>query len=98
MLIWDDAQAICQDWSGDSSPTTLTKFKRYMNLGYKDVLHTFGGEEGEDVKTTTTESGKRAIKLPPNYIRIHTVVAIVGNQEYPIDPEESQEAWTKRVF
>lgn len=98
MLIWDDAQTICQDWSGDSSAATLTKFKRYMNLGYKDILHTFGGEEGEDVRTTTTLSGSRAIKLPPNYIRIHTVVAIVGNQEYPIYPEESQEAWTERVY
>jgi hypothetical protein len=69
-----------------------------MNLGYKDLLHTFRGEETEDVRTALTQTGLRAIKLPPNYIRIHTVTATVGNQEYVVHEEESQQEWVKRLY
>lgn len=98
MLIWDKAQYLCKTFSGDSSAATLVAFKELMNLGYKEILHTFDGEETEDVRTTTTQTSTRAIKLAPNFIRIHTVTATVGNQVYDLVPEESQSAWNNRLF
>lgn len=97
MLIWDKAQSLCQGWSGDQSDAMLTNFKLLMNLGYKELLHTFTGEETEDVRTTATQTDIRAIKLPPNYIRIHSVTATIGNQVYPVIEEESQEQWNERL-
>lgn len=103
MLIWDKAQYLCQTFSGDSSAASLTAFKLLMNLGYKEILHTFDGEETEDVRTWVPTSSDiaanvRAIKLAPNFIRIHTVTATVGNQVYPLVPEESQDMWNNRLF
>lgn len=98
MVTWDDSQTLCQTFSGDSSSNSLTAFKMLMNIGYKEILHTFNGEETEDVRTTYTTAGSRGIKLPPNFILMHTATAKVGNQEYPIIPEESQENWNRRLF
>lgn len=103
MLIWDKAQYLCKTFSGDSSPATLVAFKLLMNLGYKEILHTFDGEETEDVRTWTPTASDisahvRAIKLAPNFIRIHTVTATIGNQVYPVVPEESQDMWNQRLF
>lgn len=98
MLIWDDAQSLCQSFGNDDSADSLAIFKQLMNLGYKDILHTFTGEETEDVRTTTTEANKRAIKLPPNYARIHTVTATTGTQEYPLTSERSQTKWVERLY
>lgn len=98
MLIWDTAQYLCKTFSGDSSAASLVAFKTLMNLGYKEILHTFDGEETEDVRTTTTQTSTRAIKLAPNFIRIHTVTATVGNQVYDLVPEESQSEWNNRLF
>ncbi len=103
MLIWDTGIDLCQAFSGDSSSGTLTTFKSLMNLGYKEILHTFDGEETEDVRTwsptaANITAGVRAFKLPPNYIRMHTVTATIGNQVYPVLPEESQDKWAQRLF
>lgn len=103
MLIWDKGQYLCQTFSGDSSAATLTAFKLLMNLGYKEILHTFDGEETEDVRTWSPSSADvaastRAFKLAPNFIRIHTVTATIGNQVYPVSPEESQEKWNQRLY
>lgn len=98
MVIWDRAQSFCQKWSGDSSSTMLTEFKDLMNIGYKEILHTFDGEETEDVRTTTTQTGIRAIKLPPNYIRIHSVTATIGSQIFTLVEEESQDMWSDRLY
>lgn len=98
MIIWDDAQTMVQDWSGDKSAAMLTKLKVFMNLGYKEILHIFTGEETEDVRTTPTQTGIRAIKLAPNYIRMHSMTSTVGSQIRPIIEEESQEKWNERLF
>lgn len=98
MLTWDRAQQFCKDWTGDKSSTMLTNFQDMMNLGYKQILHTFGGEETEDVRTTSTQTGIRAIKLPPNYIRIHSAQATVGGKVYNLVEEESQQRWAERLY
>lgn len=103
MLTWDSAQSLFQAFSGDTNATNLATVKTLMNLGYKEILHTFNGEETEDTRTwsptaSDVSAGVRAIKLAPNFIRIHSVTATIGNQVYPIVPEESQEKWNQRLF
>lgn len=98
MIYWDKAYGLAQDWSGDKSATMLTNFKFLLNLGYKDILQTFTGEETEDVRTTATQIGIRAIKLAPNYIRMHSVTATVGSQVHTLVEEESQERFNERLY
>jgi hypothetical protein len=98
MIIWDRATGLVQSWSGDKSAAMLVNFKELLNLGYKDLLLKFNGEETEDVRTTSTQIGARAIKLAPNYIRMHTVTATVGSQTYDLVEEESQDRWAERLY
>lgn len=98
MIIWDKAQNLVQGFSGDQSATMLSNFKFLMNLGYKEILHTFTGEETEDVRTSATQTGIRAIKLPPNYIRMHSITATIGSQVHDLVEEESQELWNERLY
>lgn len=98
MIIWDKAYTLAQDWSGDKSATMLTNFKFLLNLGYKDILQIFTGEETEDVRTTSTQTGIRAIKLAPNYIRMHSVTATIGSQIHTLVEEESQERFNERLY
>lgn len=98
MITWDTAQSLSQGWSGDQSATMLTNFKLLLNLGYKDILNKFTGEETEDVRTTSTQLSTRAIKLAPNYIRMHSVTATVGSQVFDLIEEESQEKWNERLY
>lgn len=98
MIIWDRAYGLTQSWSGDTSATMLVNLKELLNLGYKDILQKFTGEETEDVRTTTTQTNTRAIKLAPNYIRMHTITATVGSQVYDLIEEESQDKWNERLY
>lgn len=98
MIIWDKAYSLTQDFSGDKSATNLTNLKFLLNLGYKDILQTFTGEETEDVRTTATQLGVRAIKLAPNYIRMHSVTATIGSQVHTLVEEESQERFNERLY
>lgn len=103
MITWDKTQYLFQTFSGDPSPANLTAFKLLSNLGYKDILHTFNGEETEDVRTWVPTASDiaaqvRGIKLAPNFIRIHSVTATTGTQVHPVVPEESQEKWNQRLF
>jgi hypothetical protein len=98
MIHWDKAYGLVQDWSGDKSPTMLDNFKFLLNLGYKDLLLKFTGEETEDVRTTPTQTGYRAIKLAPNYIRMHSVTATVGSQVRDLVEEESQDRFSERLY
>lgn len=98
MIIWDKAQSLTQAWSGDKSATMLVDFKFLLNLGYKDILQKFTGEETEDVRTTSTQLGIRAIKLAPNYIRMHSVTATIGSQVHTLVEEESQERFNERLY
>lgn len=98
MIIWDRAYALTQNWSGDKSATMLINLKELLNLGYKDILQTFTGEETEDVRTTSTQLGIRAIKLAPNYIRMHSVTATIGSQVHTLVEEESQERFNERLY
>lgn len=98
MIIWDRAYGLTQSWSGDSSATMLVNLKELLNLGYKDILNKFTGEETEDVRTTSTQLSTRAIKLAPNYIRMHSVTATVGSQVYDLIEEESQDKWNERLY
>lgn len=98
MIIWDKSYGLAQKWSGDASATMLVDFKFLLNLGYKDILNTFTGEETEDVRTTSTQTSTRAIKLAPNYIRMHSVTATIGSQVFDLVEEESQEKWNERLY
>lgn len=98
MIYWDKSYGLCQKWSGDPSLTMLTNFKELLNLGYKEILQNFNGEETEDVRTTATQTGIRAIKLAPNYIRMHSITATIGSQIHPIIEEESQEMFNERLY
>lgn len=103
MLIWDTAQTLFRTFSGDQNVDNLASFKLLANLGYKDILHTFNGEETEDVRTWSPTSDDiannvRGVKLPPSFIRINTVTATVGSLVHVILPEESQEKWNQRLF
>lgn len=98
MIIWDRACGLTQSWSGDSSATMLVNLKELLNLGYKDILQRFTGEETEDIRTTSTQTSTRAIKLAPNYIRMHSVTATIGNQVYDLIEEESQDKWNERLY
>lgn len=98
MIIWDRTYGLTQSWSGDSSPTMLVNLKELLNLGYKDILQNFTGEETEDVRTTNTQTGARAIKLAPNYVRMHSVTATIGSQVHTLVEEESQERFNERLY
>lgn len=97
MIIWDRACKLSQNWSGDQSANMLINLKELLNLGYKDILQTFTGEETEDVRTTATQTGTRAIKLAPNYIRMHSISVTAGSKTYDLVEEESQDMWTERL-
>lgn len=98
MIIWDRACGLTQSWSGDPSATMLVNLKELLNLGYKDILNKFTGEETEDVRTTSTQVNTRAIKLAPNYIRMHSITATVGSQVHDLVEEESQDKWNERLY
>lgn len=98
MIKWDRAYGLAQSWTGDSSATMLVNLKELLNLGYKDILQIFTGEETEDVRTTSTQIGIRAIKLAPNYIRMHSVTATIGSQVHTLVEEESQERFNERLY
>lgn len=98
MIIWDRAYGLSQTWSGDKSAPMLENLKELLNLGYKDILNKFTGEETEDVRTSYTQTSTRATKLPPNYIRMHSVTATVGSQVYDLVEEESQDKWAERLY
>lgn len=98
MITWDKAQSLTQKWSGDLSTTMLVELKSLLNLGYKDILNIFNGEETEDVRTTATQTSTRAIKLAPNYIRMHSVTATIGSQVYDLVEEESQDRFNERLY
>lgn len=98
MIIWDKAQSLVQKWAGDASAPMLIELKALLNLGYKDILQIFTGEETEDVRTTATQTGIRAIKLAPNYIRMHSITATIGSQVHTLVEEESQERFNERLY
>lgn len=103
MITWDNTQSLFQGFSGDTNATNLAQFKILANQGYKEILHTFNGEETEDVRTWSPTADDitnsvRAVKLAPNFIRVHSVTSTTGSQVHPVMVEESQEKWNQRLF
>ncbi|MEM3077620.1 MAG: hypothetical protein QXW38_08405 [Candidatus Nitrosotenuis sp.] len=93
MVTWDDAQATCQDLSGDNSSSSLTFFKRMMNVGYKYVLAELGRPVTERTQTANSVTNQQAYQLPPDFLFAKSVVYISGSTKYPVVEEESQEYW-----
>lgn len=93
MLSWDDAQTTAQDLSADSTSTSLTFFKRMMNLGYKFILADLGRSVGEKRYTGATVANQQFYQLPSDYLFLKAVTITVNSKPYPAIEEESQEMW-----
>lgn len=93
MLSWDDAIVQCQDLSSDSTSTSLTFFKRNMNLGYKFTLTDLGRSVGEKRYTALTVASQQFYQFPSDYLFLKAVTITVDGQAHPVFEEESQEMW-----
>ena len=93
MLNWDDAILQCQDLASDYIATSLTFFKRNMNLGYKFVLADLGRSVGEKRYTASTVASRQYYQLPSDYLFLKAATITVGGQVHPVFEEESQEMW-----
>lgn len=93
MITWDDAQAECQRLSNDSSATSLTAFKRDMNLGYKMILAGLGRPVTEKTKTTSTVASRQFYQCPTDVLFIKSIKVTIDNRDYPLTEVASQEEW-----
>lgn len=93
MKIWDDCQTDCQDLASDTTATSLTFFKRFMNQGYKEILAELGRPVTERTQTATTVADQRAYQMPPDFLYPKSITYTVGSTIYPVVEEESQEYW-----
>lgn len=98
MITFEDAVQNCQDFSNDSTSTTKTFFIRLLNTGYKYILADFGRKNIERTYTMTTRAlsspiadSDRVYQLPPDFNFMKSIKIKIGNQQYPIQEEESQE-------
>ena len=93
MISWDDAQQICKDGSNDASSTSLTIFKRHMNLGYKFLLAELGRPVTEKTVTAATVADQQYYQLPPDFLFMKSVTLTSGGKVIPLIEEPSQETW-----
>lgn len=93
MVPWDDAQQICKDLASDSSSSSLTFFKRMMNVGYKLILADLGRPVTEKKQSGVTVASQQAYQMPPDFLFIKSVTITVGSHVYTVQEEESQEYW-----
>ena len=94
MLIWDDAQSTCQNFSNDVTTTSLTIFKLMMNLGYKYIFSALGREVTQKTKTAVTVADQQYYQMPPDFLWIKSITITVGTTIYPIQEIEDQEGWS----
>ena len=93
MLTWDDVVTTVQDMSSDSTSSSLTFFKRLLNVGYKYILADLGRSVGEKRYTGSTVASQQFYQLPYDYLFMKAVTVTVGGNVHPIFEEESQEMW-----
>lgn len=93
MISWDEAQTICQDLSSDTTASSLTQFKLYLNTGYKFVLAQLGRPVIERTQTAVTVASQQYYQLAIDYLFLKSVTITVGGIAYPIIEEQSQDNW-----
>lgn len=93
MITWDNAQTISQDLAQDTTSATLTKLKRFMNIGYKNILSEFGRQGIEQTQTGSTVASQQSYGLPPDFLFTKTVKITIGSTDYVLDEVQSQQEW-----
>lgn len=106
MITLDEVLQDCQDQTSDTTSDSQTKFVRWLNQGYQNIIATFGRPGIEKTVNTTTNlivpgalltDSNRSYGLPPNYLFIKTVKIQIGNRWYNLTEEESTEMWNYRT-
>ena len=93
MISFDQAQTNCQDLSSDSTASSLTFFKRLMNVGYKLVLSDLGRAVTEKTQTASTVASQQYYQLPQDFNFLKSLTVTVSSIPYVVQEEESQEMW-----
>jgi len=104
MITLDEALADVQDATSDTTLDSQTKFIRWLNQGYQNILSTFGRPGIEKISNTTTNvpsnplaDTDRSYQLPPDCQFVKTVKIQIGSRWYQLIEEESQEMWNFRT-
>ncbi|KKN16869.1 hypothetical protein LCGC14_0971570 [marine sediment metagenome] len=93
MISWSDFQSDMQDITGDATSATLTKFKRWGNLGYHVVLSELGRTHTEKTQTASTVASQQFYTLPSEALYVKSVKVTSSSIEYPIEPIIDQDTW-----
>jgi hypothetical protein len=93
MLIFDQAQTICQTITSDSSAASLSFFNTMMNVGYKYALADLARAVTEKTKTGVTVASQQYYQMPPDFLWIKDITITIGSTIYPIVEIVDQEEW-----
>ena len=93
MLVFSDAQGLCQNITSDTSSGSLLYFVQMMNIGYKDVLSKLGRTVTEKTKTTTTVANQQYYQSPPEFKWMKDLTIAIGGTVYPVAEIVDQEEW-----
>lgn len=92
-ITWDDCCTTCQDLSSDTSATSLVIFKRMMNIGNNYILSDLGRASIEDTSELTTVADQVYYDLPMDCSFVKSVTIEIGDVNYVLQEEESQDIW-----
>ena len=93
MQTFDSFQLDCQDTTGDTTSSSLTRFKRWGNQGYHIVLADLGRPVTQRTQTASTVASQSNYTLPSDVLFIHTVKVTVGSIAYPVEEVPDQKTW-----
>lgn len=104
MITVDEALQDCMDQTSDTTSDSQSKFLRWLNQGYQNIIATFGRPKVEKTTTALTNSlsnplafSDRSYALPPDFLFMKTIKVQIGSRQYTLIEEESQEMWDYRT-
>ena len=93
MISFGDFTTDAQDITGDTTSTTLTRFKRWGNQGYQLVLAEFGRPSTERTQTALTVASQQYYTLPPDVLFIKSITVTISSVPYPLEEIHDQKTW-----
>lgn len=93
MLTFNNIYSDTQSTVGDTSATTLTLIKRWINIGAKRFGAVLNREWRNTNKTFSVVADQQFYQTPEDCIRLKSIIITVGSIDYPLKEVESEDTW-----
>lgn len=92
-ITWTDQQNIAKEIAGVTDTTSLTKFKRDMNVGASKFLAALGREYNRHSRFTNLVAGQQYYQLPEDGQKLKEVIVSTGSYFPPMEQIPDEFAW-----